>query len=402
MKGRRWLVVGLGVGVAAAAVWAARAHWSGAHPAASGSGAQPTRVVPVVAVAVERRDVPVYLQGLGTVTALDTVTVRPQVDGRMDKVLFKEGETVHKGQVLAQIDPRPFRAQLHQAQGALARDQAQLSNAQVNVARDKALAAEGLVPRQQLDGDTALVSQYEGTIRVDQAAIETAQLNLDYTRITAPIDGVTGIRLIDAGNVVHAADPGGIVVITQLDPIAVLFALPQEELTPVAEEVAHGKLTVDAYSRDGSTLLGSGDLSLIDNEINSSTSTIRLKAVLPNAQRLLWPNEFVNARLRLTTRRGALVVPAVAVQRGPTGTFVYVVAAGDTVAVRPVTLQGTEGDLAIVSQGVAEGERVVTDGQAELRPGSRVAPRVPAAAASSAPVAQQSQSAAPGADGGAS
>lgn len=359
--------------VAAVVVLRSRHAGSGVPPGRS-PDAQ-ARPVPVAAAAVARRDVPIFLDGLGNVTAFKTVTVKSQVDGRLDQVLFREGQVVRRGQVIAQIDPRPFQIQLRQAQGALARDQAQLKNARLTVERDRQLVAQRLIAQQQLDADVALAGQLEGAVQIDQAAIETARLNLDYARITAPIDGVTGIRLVDPGNVVHASDASGIVVITQLDPIAVLFTLPQDQLTPVSEQLTRGQLPVDAYSRDGSTLLGSGQLALIDNQINQATSTIRLKAIVPNPRRLLWPNQFVNVRLRLTTHTGALVMPATAIQRGPAGTFVYVIGSDMTAAPRPVEIASMQGDIAIVSRGVQEGERVVVDGQNQLMPGSRVVAR---------------------------
>jgi multidrug efflux system membrane fusion protein len=359
--------------VAAVVVLRSRHAGSGVPPGRS-PDAQ-ARPVPVAAAAVARRDVPIFLDGLGNVTAFKTVTVKSQVDGRLDQVLFREGQVVRRGQVIAQIDPRPFQIQLRQAQGALARDQAQLKNARLTVERDRQLVAQRLIAQQQLDADVALAGQLEGAVQIDQAAIETARLNLDYARITAPIDGVTGIRLVDPGNVVHASDASGIVVITQLDPIAVLFTLPQDQLTPVSEQLTRGQLPVDAYSRDGSTLLGSGQLALIDNQINQATSTIRLKAIVPNPRRLLWPNQFVNVRLRLTTHTGALVMPATAIQRGPAGTFVYVIGSDMTAAPRPVEIASMQGDIAIVSRGVQEGERVVVDGQNQLMPGSRVVTR---------------------------
>jgi multidrug efflux system membrane fusion protein len=330
-----------------------------------------------LAAVVARRDVPIYLEGLGNVVAFKTVTVKTQVDGRLEQVSFREGQPVRQGQVLAQIDPRPFQIQLQQARGALARDEAQLKNARVNVERDRQLIAQKLIPHQQLDTDTAAVGQLEGAVEIDRAAIGTAQLNLEYARIASPIDGVTGIRQVDPGNVVRAADASGIVVITQIDPAAVLFTLPQDHLTQVTQELARGALSVDVYSRDGGAQLGTGQLSLVDNQINQATSTLRLKAVVPNPKRRLWPNQFVNARLRLTVRKGALVVPAAAVQRGPAGTFVYVIGVDSTVSPRPVEIDTTEGDLALVASGVQDGERVVADGHNQLKPGSRVAVREP-------------------------
>ena len=337
-----------------------------------------TRPVPVLPATVVRRDVPVILEGIGNVVAYKTVTVRSQVDGRLMQVLFREGQSVHKGEVLAQIDPRPFQVQLHQAEGALARDRAQLENANLVVNRDQELVGKKLIAQQQLDTDRALAGQTEGTVRIDQAAIESARLNLDYARITSPVDGVTGVRLVDPGNVVHAADPGGIVVVTQLDPVAVIFNLPQDELPRISDQMGHGKLTVEVYGRDGTAALGKGELELIDNQINQATSTLRLKAIVPNPERHLWPNQFVKARLLLTTRKGALVVPASTLQRGPEGTFVYVIGPDQTVTVRPVQAVSPAGDLAVVDKGLQEGEIVVADGQNQLRPGSKVSVREPA------------------------
>jgi multidrug efflux system membrane fusion protein len=350
-------------------------------PRATG-GADPrsaaaNRPVPVVPATVTRRDVPIDLEGLGAVAAYKTVTVRTQIDGRLDQVLFTEGQAVKRGQVLAQIDPRPYRIQLQTAEGALARDQAQLANARLNVTRNQTLVTEKLVAQQSLDDAAALAGQLAGTIIVDQAAIGSARLNLDYTRITSPIEGVTGVRLVDPGNYVRAADVGGLVVVTQLDPIAVLFTLPQDDLPRIVAEMANRKLAVEAYSRDGSILLGAGQLELIDNQINQATATLRLKAILPNPKHVLWPNQFVKARLRLAVKAGALTIPSTALQRGPNGTFVYVILADGTVAVRPIKAAAPRGDLAVIDEGLAEGETVVADGQNQLRPGSKVVVRAP-------------------------
>jgi len=390
----RWLALGAALVAVVAGIWLVRhrsapatAAGPAAGAAAKGPDAAAQRPVPVTIAAASRRDVPIYLEGLGNVVAIKTVTVHTQVDGRLVSVPFREGQAVKKGDLLAQIDPRPFQAQLDQARGALARDEAQLKNARVNVARDRQLVAQNLVAQQQLDADAATAGQLEGAIQMDRAAIETAQLNLDYARIVSPIDGVTGIRLVDPGNIVHASDQSGIVVVTQLDPVAVIFSLPQDQLGPVAEQLAKGPLPVDAFSRDGVTLLGSGRLEVIDNAINQATSTVRLKAVVPNPKRALWPNQFVNARLQLETRRGALVVPATAIQRGPSGTFVYVVGADGTAAIRPVTVGTTQGDLALLAKGVSEGEQIVVDGQNQLRPGAKVQARQASGPASAPSVA---------------
>lgn len=331
-----------------------------------------SRVVSVLTAKAARQNVPVWLEGLGTVAAFYRVTVKPQVDGRLDKVFFSEGQAVKQGDLLAQIDPRPFAIRLEGAQAALARDKANLKNAEVNVQRYEALAKDNLVTGQQLSDQQATAAQLEAQLRVDQAQIDDARLNLDYARIRSPIDGVTGVRLVDPGNVVRATDPTGLVVVTQIDPIAVLFTLPEQELPEVREAMLTGKLAVEAFSRDGERKLGEGELSVIDNEIDSSTATARLKAIFPNPERRLWPNQFVKARLRLTTREGALVVPTAAVQHGPEGTFVYVVGADSTANLRPLRVVTTVGDQAIVGQGVAPGDEVVVSGQAQLRPGARV------------------------------
>ena len=387
---RRWIVAVLALVAIAVVAWVVHRSPAGAPPAAAARpGAGQARPVPVAAAPAVRRDVPVYLEGLGSAVAYKTVTVKTLVDGRLDQVLFKEGQLVRAGQVLAQIDPRPFEAQLRQAEGARARDAAQLASARLNLERYRALAKEKLVPQQQADDQEGVVGQLEGAVRVDDAAIQTARLNLDYSRITSPIDGVTGIRIVDPGNVVHAADQNGIVLVTQLDPIAVVFTLPQDNLPAVSEAMGQGPLTVDVFSRDGSTLLGSGKLELIDNQINQATSTMRLKAVLPNPRRVLWPNQFVNARLRVAVRKGALVVPATAIQRGPNGAFVYVIGPDATVTPRPVEVAATAAEIAIVGRGLQEGDQVVVDGQNQLRPGSKVAARepgkAPAAAGAGAP-----------------
>ncbi len=398
----RWVVaVALALAVALGGWWFVRGRGQAAGEGKGGPGgaaAAAQRPVPVAVAVAARRDVPVFLEGLGSVVAFQTVTVKSQVDGRLEKVLFREGQAVRRGEVLAQIDARPFQAQLQQAEGALARDEAQLLSARRDLERYRALAAEKLVPQQQADQQVAAVGQFEGAVRIDQAAVATARLNLDYARITSPIDGVTGIRAVDAGNIIHASDQTGLVVLTQLDPVAVIFTLPQDELTPIASALASGQLPVDVYARDGTTLLGSGQLAVIDNQINQATSTVRLKAVVPNPKRLLWPNQFVNARLRLGTRKGALVVPAPAVQRGPNGTFVYVVGQDATVAVQVVQIEATVGDLALVAKGVDEGARVVVEGQSQLRPGAKVATREPGKPSEQSPPGGK---AAPGgADGG--
>jgi multidrug efflux system membrane fusion protein len=333
------------------------------------------RPVPVVTGTVQKRDVPIYLDGLGSVAAFYTVTVHTQVDGRLDEVLFREGQVVHKGDLLARIDPRPFQNQLHQAEGALARDLAQLQGAKTNFDRYRSLAQQKLIAQQQADDQAALVGQLEGAVQLDRAQIDSARLNLEYASIRSPIEGVTGVRLVDPGNVVHASDQSGLVILTQLDPISVIFSLPQDDLPRVSAEQARGVLQVEAWSRDGAQKLAAGRLALVDNQINAATATMRLKAVFPNPQHLLWPNQFVNARLLLTTRKDALTVPAAVPQRGPEGTFAYVVEQDQTVQQRPIEVDITQGDTAIVARGLEEGQQVVVDGQSQLRPGSKVQTR---------------------------
>jgi len=377
MRTRRWVGAGLAL-VAAAAVAGWLVHARSAKPGGGqGQDARAPRPVPVISANAIRRDVPIWLEGLGTVTANKTVTVKTQVDGVLVSVPFREGQVVRVGDLLAQVDPRPFQIQLQTAQGALERDQAQLHNANLNVERDKPLVEKKLIAPQQYDTDVATAKQLEGAVRIDEAAIQSARLNLEYARITSPIDGVTGVRLVDPGNVVHASDQTGIVIVTQIDPIAVLFTLPQDDLPRISAAMAQGRLEVRAYSRDGSTLLSTGQLELVDNLINQATATLRLKAMFPNSQRTLWPNQFVKARLLVATRRNALVVPASALMRGPQGTFVYVIGKDDTVAPRPVQAQAPDGSVAIIEGGLAEGESVVVDGQNQLRPGARVAARPP-------------------------
>jgi len=332
------------------------------------------RTVPVLTAPVSRRDVPIWREGLGNVTAYYTVTVKTQVDGRIDKVLFTEGQTVKKGDVLVQIDPRPFEIQLLSAQAALERDEANLKNAQLNLDRYKTLSSQNLIAQQQYTDQVALVAQADGQVKADEAAIKSAKLNLDYARITSPIDGVAGVRQVDPGNVVHAADTTGLVVVTQLDPIAVFFTLPEDDLPSITAAQAGGQtLGVDAFARDGETLLGHGNLAVIDNQINQATATLRLKSIFPNPQKQLWPNQFVKARLHLTTRKDVTVIPASAVQRGPQGMFVYVASPDGTADARPVETALTQGEITIVSKGVSPGEQVVVEGQAQLRPHAKIA-----------------------------
>jgi multidrug efflux system membrane fusion protein len=344
-------------------------------PAGAAQGGAAARPVPVVTAQVMARDVPIYLDGLGNAVPISTVTVRSQVDGRLERVLFQEGQAVHAKDVLAEIDPRPFTIQLHQAEAALARDTAQLEGARATLKRDQGLTRDNLITQQQLDDQQALVHQYEANLVGDRAQIENAKLQLDYARVRAPSAGVTGVRLVDPGNLIHASDPTGLVVITQLDPMSIVFALPQDDLTQVNQALAKGPLRVQVSSRDGSQALGSGTLALVDNQINQQTATAKLKAIVPNAERQLWPNQFVKVRLQVETRAGALVVPSASIQRGPDGSFVYVVTADQTVQVRPVNVALVQDNQAVVDKGLAEGEQVVVEGQSQLKPNAKVAPR---------------------------
>jgi len=374
-KSTRWILASAFVLMLGAAIVYSRGRTAtpSGHPAPGGSatGARPT---PVVVARASNRDVPIFLDGLGNAVPLVTVTVRPQVDGPLLSILFQEGQQVKKGDLLARIDPRPFTIQLHQAQAALARDQAQAKNAKVNLARYSALHEQGLATQEQLDDQRATADQLSGTIKSDEAQIENAQLQLAYTQVRSPVDGVTGVRQVDQGNVVHPADPNGIVVVTQLDPMAIVFTLPQDNLPQINREIANG-LQIEAYSRDGDRLLGRGKLTLVDNQVSLTTATIRLKGTVPNPDKALWPNEFVRARLLLATRTGVLSVPAPAVQRGPQGTFVYVVLPDQTAALRPVEVETVQDQWAVLKKGIQAGDQVVVEGQNQLKPGAKVAVR---------------------------
>ena len=372
-----WLVFGLLAlaGVIVVFRWRANAVRAAAVPTGRDAAAQGDRPVPVLTANAAVRDVPVYLEGLGSVAAFYTVTVRARVDGQLVAVGFREGQMVHRGDLLAQVDPRPFQVALRQAEGVAARDRALLDLNRRTLARNRALVTQNFIAQQDVDNAIGSVAQVEASIRADEAAVASARLSLEWTRVTSPIDGVTGMRQVDPGNMVRAADPSGIVVVRQVDPIAVLFTLPQDDLPRVFAQMARGPLTVDVYSRGGDTHLATGQLTVVDNDVNPSTATMRLKAVFPNAQRSLWPDQFVKTRLLLDTLRGALVIPAAAVQRGPQGTFVYVVGADERAAIRAVRIDRVEGDDAIVATGLGAGEQVVVEGQNRLRAGARVQQR---------------------------
>jgi membrane fusion protein, multidrug efflux system len=334
--------------------------------------------IPVTVAAAERKDFPVYLSGLGSVQASNTVSLKSRVDGQIVQIAFKEGQFVKQGELLIVIDPRPYQVAFEQAEAALARDQAQLKNAQLDYERYQGLFKEGVISQQQYDAQRALVGQLDGTIKADQAAIDNAKLQLVYTRVTAPVSGRIGLRLVDIGNMIHASDTNPLLVITQLQPIAVVFTLPEDALPNVTKHMRNGTLEVDAYSRDDTTKLAAGKLLTIDNQIDQTTGTGKLKAMFDNSDNALFPNQFVNARLLLETKKGVTVVPAAAVQRGPQGSsFAYVVKSDKTVEVRNVKVDLTQGNFAVVASGIAPGEQVVTDGQDKLQGGSRVEPHTP-------------------------
>jgi multidrug efflux system membrane fusion protein len=329
--------------------------------------------VPVLVAAAVRADVPVYLGAVGTTRALNTVTVRAQVDGKLLEVAFKEGQDVKKGDVVARIDPTTFQAQLNQAAAKKAQDEAQLANAKRDLERYERLAATNAINRQQLDTQKALVNQNAALVLADQAAVESAQATLGYTNIVAPIDGRTGIRQVDEGNIVHPSDSTGIVTLTQLHPISVLFNLPQQELNQVNSAFAKGPLSVDAQRSDNDAVIDRGTLRVVDNQVDQSTGTVKLKAEFPNAELQLWPGQFVNVRLLIDTLKQVTVIPTGAVQRGPNGTFVYVVKDDNTVTMRPINVQKQDETQTVVASGVEPSERVVTTGFARLVDGGKIA-----------------------------
>lgn len=328
--------------------------------------------VPIVEGKVEKKDIPIYVNGLGNVQGFNTVTVRPRVDGQLDKIYFTEGQDVRVGDLLAQIDPKPFQASLEQTQAKMAQDEAQLANAKLDMERNVTLLQQKAIPEQKVDTQKALVAQLEATVKADQAAIESAQVQLSYTKITSPLEGRIGLRLVDQGNVVHASDQNGIVVITQLKPIAVIFTLPEKYLPDIQREMGKGKMTVMALGRDNETKLGEGTLSVLDSQIDMTTGTIKLKATFANEALQLWPGQFVNARLLLTMRKDGVVVPASVVQRGPDTTYAFVIKEDQSVEMRTIKVAQFEDNQALIEDGLKVGERVVVDGQYRLQPGSHV------------------------------
>ncbi|MGI4954456.1 MAG: MdtA/MuxA family multidrug efflux RND transporter periplasmic adaptor subunit [Janthinobacterium lividum] len=376
----RWLwLIPLAV-VAGLLAW--QKPWSGpARPAPAGAGMGPPAAPQAVGIAVVATgDMPVMLSGLGTVTPLAAVTVRSQLSGYLTAVTFREGQMVEKGDVLAQIDPRLYEAALAQYQGTLQRDQALLRNAQLDLARYQKLNTQDSISRQTVDTAQATVRQYEGTVKADQGQVDTQRANLDYTRITAPVAGRVGLRQVDAGNYVTAGDANGIVVLTQLQPISVVFTLPEDDLRAVMRQLrANATLTVAAFDRADATKLASGTLATVDNQVDVTTGTVKLRAVFDNADQALFPNQFVNTRLLVQTIPGATLLPAAAVQQGVNGPFVYRLQPGDTVSVQKVTLGATDGTSTIALSGVGPGDRVVVDGTDRLKDGAKVTVPPPAA-----------------------
>ncbi len=372
-KSLLWVILGVVVLAGAAAYWLHSRQGSDGTPAAKSKKAfDPNRAIPVAVGAVKKSDVDLYLNGLGTIVPLRTVTVRSRVDGELVRVHFTEGQMVKEGDLLAEVDPRPFQVQLMQAEGQLAKDQALLANARIDLERYQTLFTQDSIAKQQVDTQASLVRQYEGAVKTDQSGIDNAKLQLTYARITAPVSGRLGLRQVDPGNVIHAADANGIVVITQLQPIATVFTIPQDQIELVLKK-RDTKLPVEAWDRENTKRLATGALITVDNQIDVTTGTVKLKAQFPNGDGALFPNQFVNVRMLVDTLKNQTVVPSAAVQRGAQGLFVYVVKPDSTVTMRAVKLGPVNGPLTAVEEGLQPGDEVVTDGIDRLREGAKVA-----------------------------
>jgi len=400
-KRRRWgiWVVVVIVVLIGYAVYHATTHRGGGGPGGPGSGgrggrgaAMAGKPMPVMVATAAKGDINVVLSALGNVTPVANVTVKTRVDGQLVRVAFTEGQNVKAGDVLAEIDSAPYKAQLAQAEGQLARDQALLQNAKLDLQRYQTLASQDSISKQQVDTQASLVRQYEGTVKLDQGNVDNARVQLSYTRITAPVSGRVGLRQVDPGNIVHASDTNGIVVITQIDPMTVIYSIPEDSLPKVMPRMQSGdKLSVEAWDRAQTTQLARGVLVTVDNTIDNTTGTVKLRAQFPNQNAMLFPNQFVNVRMRVDTLRDVVIVPGAAIQRGTQGTFVYIVGADNNVTLRVVKLGVTEGDRTQVVQGLNPGERVVIDGADKLRDGAPVEVIQPGASPASAPAADGQQ-----------
>ena len=366
-----WLILLCLITVGTFAVWK-RQQPSAAPSSAKGGGKAASLPMPVFVEPVRKGDMNLYLTGLGSVTPLNNVTVRSRVDGQLMSVHFSEGQIVSKGSLLAVIDPRPFQVQLTQAEGQMARDRELLNNTRLDLERYRTLWKQDSIPRQQLDTQEALVRQYEGAVKVDQGQIDSAKLQLTYSRITAPISGRAGLRLVDPGNMVHATDAGGLLTITQVQPIAVVFPLPEDSLPQVLQKMKGGRLGVEAFDREMKLNLSAGELTTVDNQIDPTTGTVKLKATFANRESELFPNQFVNIRLLLDVKKDVIIVPTAAIQKSPQGAFAFVLNPDKTVAMRTVKTGISQGGETSIVEGLAVGEQVVVDGAERLRDGSKV------------------------------